>query len=109
MDFLCRCSSEQGGVRVGVLVIYFSDGFVIDSNDIQERGYDLGQELYIFEFQGFEDEGDGLDNYGVMVREGLVSEDSYQGYYGYSWVEFVQRQVFYVDQYFIGVVVSQDK
>lgn len=82
---------EQGGARVEVLATYFPDGPVTDTNDVQECGHDLGQELHTLEAQGLEDEGDGLDNHGVVVREGLVSEDAHQGHHGHGWVKLIQR------------------
>ena len=106
MDFPCRHGTEQGGARVGGLPTYFPDGSVTNPNDIQECGHDLGQELHTLEPQGLEDEGDGLDDHGVMVREGLVSEDAHQGHHGHGWVELVQRQVSHVDQHLTGAVVS---
>ena len=43
---------------------------------------------------------------GVVVREGLVSEDPHQGHHGHGWVELIQGQVAHVDQHFTGAVVS---
>lgn len=97
---------EQGGARVGVSATYFPDGPVTDTDDVQECGHDLGQELHTLEAQRLEDEGDGLDNHGVVVREGLVSEDAHQGHHGHGWVKLIQRQVPHVDQHFAGAVVS---
>ena len=79
----------QGATRVRGLGTYFPDGPVTNPNDIQECGHDLGQELHALEPQGLEDEGDGLDDHGVVVREGLVSEDAHQGHHGHGWVKLV--------------------
>lgn len=98
-----RCGAEQK--RAGECT-YFPDGPVADPDDIKERGHDLGQELYTFEPQGLEDEGDGLNHHGVVVREGLISEDPHQGHHGHSWVELIQGQVSHVDQHLTGAVVS---
>lgn len=95
------CRAEAAGECT-----YFPDGPVADPDDIKERGHDLGQELYTFEPQGLEDEGDGLNHHGVVVREGLISEDPHQGHHGHSWVELIQGQVSHVDQHLTGAVVS---
>lgn len=96
---ICRVSREGS-------CTYFPDGSITDPDDIKERRHDLGQELHAFEPQGLEDEGDGLNYHGVVVREGLVPEDTHQGHHGHSWVELIQRQVSHVDQHFAGAVVS---
>lgn len=85
---------------------YFPDGPITHSDDVKEGRHDLGQELYTLEPQGLEDEGDGLNHHGVVVRERLISEDPHQGHHGHSWVELVQGQVSHVDQHFTGAVVS---
>lgn len=91
--------------RGGAVATYFPDGPIADPNDIEECGHDLRQELHTLEAQRLEDEGDGLDNHGVMVREGLVSEDPHQRHHGHSRVELIQGQVAHVDQHLAGAVV----
>lgn len=106
MDLPRRHGTGQGGARGGGLATYFPDGPVANPNDVQERGHDLGQELHTLEPQGLEDEGDGLDDHGVVVGEGLVSEDPHQGHHGHGRVELVQGQVPHVDQHLTGAVVG---
>lgn len=86
-----------GRRKDGEVSTYFPDGPVTHPDDIQERGHDLGQELHTLESQGLEDKGDGLDDHGVVVGQGLVSEDTHQGHHGHSRVELIQGQVAHVD------------
>lgn len=104
-DRSAGCAAEQRRAWE-VLRTYLPDGPITDSDDIKECGHDLGQELHTLESQGLEDEGDGLNHHGVVVRERLISEDPHQGHHGHSGVKLVQGQISHVDQHFTGAVVS---
>ena len=91
-----------------VSISYLSDAGVTHSDDVEESGHDLGQELNTLEAQRLEDEGDGLDHHGVVVGQRRVPQDTHQSHYGNCRVELIQGEVAHVHQHLTGAVVSWD-
>lgn len=58
-------------------VTYLSDTGVTHPDYIEECGHDLGQELDTLETERLKDKGDGLDDHGVVVGQGGVSQDAH--------------------------------
>lgn len=75
---------------------YLSDTGITHPDDIEESGHDLGQELDTLEAQRLKDEGDGLDDHSMVVRERRVSEDAHQSDNCHSGVKLIQGQVAHV-------------
>lgn len=88
-----------------VCVCYLSYAGVTHTDDVEESGHDLRQELHTLEPQRLEDEGDGLHHHGVVVGERRVPQDAHQRNYGNRWIELIQRKVAHVHQHLAGTVV----
>lgn len=58
-------------------VCYLSYAGVTHTDDVEEGGHDLRQELHTLEPQRLEDEGDGLHHHGVVVGERGVPQDAH--------------------------------